>query len=356
MAEESRVGIVGAGAIGGLVAGLLAREGFDVTLVGRPDAVAVIEGRGLSIDGLRGEFTVHPRVSDHASSIEGVDLVLLAVKMQDAETALSALAPYLGESATLVTLQNGVRGPKMAANAVGPDRVVGAVVALGVTYLQPGHVSFTTDGFLALGAASGPVNDRVVRAAEVLSRTFTVETTDDLAGALWAKLIVNTDLPILALTGKEYPAGLLDVDIHWLALQTAEEGLAIVERAGVHLPGGRTEAMLRGKLALLRSNPEQVRERVAGIASSLVPSSLQSVLRGRRHEINYINGEVARLAEESGKRAPFNASLTYLAQRLEAVGFSFLTANQVRSLVVEKATLTGRALGVKQSELNTRRS
>jgi 2-dehydropantoate 2-reductase len=295
-----------------------------------------VRDAGLYVDGVRGQFRVAPTASEDPAILSDCDLVLVSVKLPDTVPAIEAARKHLSPECLLVSLQNGIRGPRLLGEAVGIERVIGGVVMLGASYVTPGAITFSSDGFLAIGMAAGGRPRALISVAELLEAALPVEVVDDIGAALWAKVVINTDMPILALTGRRYPEGLLDPAIHNLMLDAAQEGLDILDMTSIGRPTTRVTSALEAKMTLLRLSDRELRTTVGSMTSSLVPSALQSVLRGRRQEISYINGEIAQLARSIGHVAATNESLTYLATRLEMPGFEFLEPEQLLDLVIRE--------------------
>ena len=324
---------MGAGAVGSLIGGLLAQTGSEIRLVGRGEHIQRIRYAGLQIDGVRGEVRVAISASENLATLAECDVVLVSVRLPDTITAIEAAMNYLSPKCVLVSLQNGVDGPRLIGEATGSDRIVAGVVMLGVSYLQPGIVTFSSDGFVAIGMATRGPLQALQTVAGLLESALRIEVVDDIWSALWAKVVINTDMPILALTGRKYPAGLLDPSIHRLALEAAQEGLGILDMASIGRPPTLVTSALEDKLALLRLPDDELRSKVNPETSAIVPSSLQGLLRGRRQETRYINGALVNLARSMGRSAPTNEALTYLAKRLELPAFDFLAPAELLDAV-----------------------
>src|SRR3954451_9800731 len=175
--------VVGAGAIGGTVGGRLARAGHDVLLCDADAAhVAAINADGLRLEGPLEEFTVPARAVSPDELPDGLDTVLLAVKAHHTPAALGAVAPRLAAGGCVVSLQNGINEPAIA-EAVGPERTVGAFVNFGADYLAPGRIHYAGRGTFVVGELDGRRSPRVER----LARDLGAQVTDNVLGYLWAK-------------------------------------------------------------------------------------------------------------------------------------------------------------------------
>ena len=138
-----RIAVIGAGAVGGYYGAMLARAGNDVTLIARGAHLAAIRERGLTVRASRGEFKVHPGASDSPGEVGPVDLVLLAVKTYDNDTALPMLRPLTATGTAVLTLQNGVDSPAEAAAVIGGSHVLGGAAYIATAIAAPGVIEQT---------------------------------------------------------------------------------------------------------------------------------------------------------------------------------------------------------------------
>lgn len=333
------IAIVGAGAIGCFLAARLSDAGHDVTLVARPGQAEALNRDGLALRDRHGHVTRYrPRAA--VAAPEDAQLVLLAVKTQDVAEACRALAPRL-HGAPVVALQNGVQGDHIAAEILGGAAVLGAVVLCAVEYLRAGEVSVQFAGWLVLGETTGPATARTRAVAATLRDALPVYLSADLAGVRWSKLIFNlnnalcaaTNLPLAALT--QQPLGRL------LSVAVMKEGHAVARAAGLRLdhglygltpralrqdPNAALVALLQGTLsALLVALPERAARGVLGAMgraqarrAPMYFSTWQSIARGRPSEIEYLNGEIARLGARVGLPTPYNTRLVAAVHAVEA--------------------------------------
>ena len=182
-----RIIVMGAGPIGGIVGGRLARQGNDVTLVdGDTEHVCAIRERGLQVDVPDGSFNVSVPVI-LPSEINGkFDIGFIAVRSNYTRDALTSLKPHLNENATLVSLQNGIN-PPLLEEVVGPDRAVGTVIRMGSRRSGPGHVGTATRGRLFVGHLHGKTTPQLKTVHSLLDAVIPTEITDNILGVLWSK-------------------------------------------------------------------------------------------------------------------------------------------------------------------------
>ena len=317
-----RIAVLGAGAIGCVIGGLLGREGHDVTLVGRPDMVRALQESGLRMEGALGAMTVPV---DAAGSLDfRPELALLAVKTQDVEAILRANRASL-EGVPLVTMQNGVRSDAIVAGWLPADELLSSVVMITATYLTPGQVTIVDRGYLVLGRPTGPRDALVQRVAAVLDPAVPTSVSDHLVGAHWLKLIMNLNNALPALTNLSLREVAREPFLRSLAVSLMREGVAVAERAGIALEPLRDVSVRT--LRLLTRLPTPVAARLfASRAGNLgndwpiLGSTLQSLRRGRPTEIDYLNGEIVRRGRELGVPTPRNAKVVELVHGVESTG------------------------------------
>jgi 2-dehydropantoate 2-reductase len=313
--------VAGVGAIGGTTAGTLLRAGHDVVLVdGWYANVEAIRRDGLAYteDGRR---HVLPARALYLDELEGrAELILLACKSYDTEAMVRALAPFLAEDGAIVSLQNGIN-EDLIASLVGPSRTVGCVVHYAAELTEPGHaVRYSPSAWRSytVGSLDGQPVDRV---ATLLNATV----SDDIYGALWAKLAVNC--MINALTAS---TGLRTAEL-WaigrpLMVSLAAEAAAVARAQGhemrpIHLVASGAD-LSPGLLLQDPARAQVLMEREAsargGAGAESVTSMLQDMRKGRRPEIDYINGYVVREGERLGVATPVNAAVTALLRAVAA--------------------------------------
>jgi 2-dehydropantoate 2-reductase len=324
-----RLAVIGAGAVGSLIGGLLAKAGEDVTLIGRRPHVEAVNRNGLHIDGALGAMRVRVRAAERLDFEP--DLTLLTMKTQDVAAAARELHPYVA-GVPVVTMQNGVRSDELVADVLGKEHVRSCVVLLGATYLEPGSVTYSSQGALVLGAPFRPIDERTRTIAAVLDKAVPTHLSANIAGAHWTKLIVNENNALPAVTG----LSIQDVNrrpaLSRLSVLLMREAAETIAAAGIELaslprlPAPALKAALRMPMPVA-SRLLRLLSRSLGTTPAL-GSTLQSVRRGEKTEIDYLNGEVVALGKRTGRPTPCNAAVVELVHRVEATG-KFLTAEEV---------------------------
>ena len=305
-----RVAVVGAGAVGCYYGGMLARAGAPVTLIGRPVHVAAIERDGLLLETTRFTARVPVAASTEIAAVRGAELVLFCVKSTETDATAQALAPQLAPGAIVLSMQNGVDNlERLRAHVSGP--AFAAVVYVAVAMAGPGHVRHTGRGDLVIGAVAltgqqgaQPMLERVagwMRRAEI-----GCVVSDNVEGELWAKLLINCAYNAISALGH---ARYRRIGAHPAALSVLKEAVrevvAVAQAAGVRLPEG------------------DLVEAACGISRSMAEatsSTAQDIARGKRTEIDHLNGYVVRRGEALGVPTPVNRTLHALVKLLEEAG------------------------------------
>jgi 2-dehydropantoate 2-reductase len=305
-----RVAVVGAGAVGCYFGGMLARAGAPVTLVGRPAHVAAIARDGLLLETVNFSQRVPASASTAIDAARGAQLVLFCVKSTDTEAAARALAPHLAEDAVVLSLQNGVDNlDRLRAHVAVP--AFPAVVYVAAAMAGPGHVRHTGRGDLVIGALppSREESDRALlaRVADWLRRAgIGCVVSDNVEGELWVKLLINCAYNAISALGRARYRRLAAHPAALGVMQDAvREVIAVAQAAGVRLPDGD---LVEAACRLADAMPE---------ATS---STAQDIARGKRTEIDHLNGYVARRGEALGVPVPVNRTLHALVKLLEEAG------------------------------------
>ena len=319
-----KIAVIGAGAIGSVVAGYLYKAGMDVVLIGRQDQVDAIKQNGLKIKGVRGEETI--RVPAATKLSDPIDLGIFTTKTQDIEAAYQHNAEYL-ENTDVLSTQNGVQADNILSSHYDRDRVTSSIVMFGATYIKPGEVTFNFEGKWIIGrpfVSNDPETEELVR---ILSKGFSAVISHDIIGMKWLKLFVNFNNCIPGLIGKSMQETFADLDLCRLSILLLKEGLEIVQKSGVEIVS--LPDFPKEKIFGLANMPL---EQAAGIINKtltslskepLYGSILQSIMRKKTSEIDYINGEVVYLAKHVHMAAPLNNRIVDLVHEVENRGKFF---------------------------------
>jgi 2-dehydropantoate 2-reductase len=268
------------------------------------------------VKGLQESHVVHLPAT---TTLDGTaEIILLTVKSQDVQDACRVIAQK-NSNATVVTMQNGVRSDREAADILGRDRVVGCVLNISATYLEPGVVEQNTREFFQVGAPFPESAARVDAVLALLTPALRTELVPDIARARWTKLMANLNNAIMAITGLPIGKGLAR-----LSIATIREGVRTAQLGGYGLDQSRRARTFRLMSTLPMSLSYRIfRSRLAGnfpADSAYGPSTLQSIRRGSSSELDYLNGEIVTLGEQIGRPTPYNTGLLEQGRAVFATG------------------------------------
>lgn len=300
------VAVIGAGAVGGYFGGMLARAGARVTLIGRQAFVEAVRKSGLQLDTVQFQETVHPDASTEIAAAAGAEVVLFCVKTTDTASAAKSLAEYISPGTTVVSLQNGVNNAEEIRAAAGIEALP-AVVYVAAAMSPPGRVKHLGRGDLVVG----PRDARTERVANLFGQAkVPCRISDNIEGELWTKLLWNCALNAISALGHvTYGEIFASADARRIIETLVDEVLAVARAKGIHPPGLEDpRAALAGAL--------KIAEQMSGTRSS----TAQDMERGKRTEIESLNGYVARLGEQLGVATPVNHALFTLV-KLQELGF-----------------------------------
>jgi len=306
------VAVMGAGSVGCHVGGLLQAAGADVHFIGRPRGLQALREHGLTLTDLDGGRTDLPAAALqlHAAPPPQAGLVLLCVKSGATAAAAAQLAAMLPAGTPVLSLQNGVANAEVGAAAAPALTWLPGMVAYNVAELGPGHFHRGTAGGLA--ALDHPALRPWLPVFQAAGLPLALHA--DLRPVQWAKLLLNLNNPVNALSGLPLRAQLLDRDCRRVLAALQEEALAALRATGIEpaqitsLPARRLPALLRLPTWVFR----RVAARMLRIDERARSSMADDLARGRSTEVDAICGAVVRLAQAQGLHAPRNAAMVEL--------------------------------------------
>jgi 2-dehydropantoate 2-reductase len=298
-----RIAVVGAGAVGGYFGGMLARAGAPVVMIGRPPFVEAVKKNGLLLDTVHFKEKVHPDAASEISAARGAEIVLFCVKTTDNAVTAKALAPLVAPGAIVVSMQNGVDNAEQIRAASGMD-AISSVVYVAASVPEPGTIKHAGRGDLV----TGPRNAQTEKFAALFERaSVACRLTDNIAGELWTKLTWNCALnAVSALGHAKYGQIAASADARKVVETAVYEVLAVAKAAGIHPPGFEDpQVALAGAFKLATQMAEAL------------SSTAQDMNRGKRTEIDSLNGYIARRGAELGVATPVNQALFALVKLAE---------------------------------------
>ncbi|MFJ8893133.1 ketopantoate reductase family protein [Leifsonia sp. NPDC102414] len=313
-----RIGVIGAGAIGGTIAALLDRVGHQVEVTARGAQLDAIRADGLRLDGAWGSHTARID-ADEILRIQP-ELAFLCTKAQDAAAAIRENQHLLG-GIPVVVVQNGLTGLRQAATMLPGSDCVGALALYAASFLSPGRVSVTTAANTYIGAGSGEPPESAVFATRVLDAAMPTFAVANFDGAQWTKLIVNQINAMPAITGLSAQDTLGDRALRRIVTASMREAVRIGFDRGIRY--GSIQGLSNGILRFVAAAPLwagqlvplTMRRRMG--ATPNPGSTLQSIRRGQLTEIDYLNGAIVGEAHELGREAPINAAIVDLVHEVE---------------------------------------
>ena len=318
-----RIAVIGAGAIGGITAALLKKNGIDVEIVCKYDDYAsMISDRGLNINGVCGEFNVKiPAYSSITQVREKKDIILLATKATDMLEVAKSVSSVLNKDGFLISLQNGICEDELA-SVIGKSRVIGCVTGWGATMESKGNMVMTSKGDFILGYTDRVSDNYLSNIAEPLSSVVPVTTTDNIMGHLYSKLIINSCITSLgAICGLYLGKMLLIGKVRRIFIEIVREAIAVADSMDIKIEifGGKLDfkKFLMGK-GILSDLRRHVLLLVIGYKyRKLKSSSLQSLERGKLTEIDFLNGYIIRNARITGIPVPLNTVIVNMMHQIE---------------------------------------
>jgi 2-dehydropantoate 2-reductase len=293
--------------MGSVYAGLLASAGHEVWAVDRwQEHVDAIRERGLRVEGASGDRVVRVRATTDAADVGEAELVLIATKAIDVKAASESARVLVGPGTLVLSIQNGLGGPDIAASILGEKRVaIGVAGGFGASIVEPGRVHHHGLELLRLGERNGPATPRVEAIAQIWRAAgFNVQTDDDIDRVIWEKLVCNVSFsgPCAVL---DCTLGEVIADRHaWtVASRCGQEAFEVARALDVSLGFDDVGSYVR-----------EFGLKIPGAR----PSMLLDLMAGRRSEIDFINGAVPRAGRETGVATPFNEAVTALVKAREA--------------------------------------
>jgi 2-dehydropantoate 2-reductase len=320
-----RIGIIGVGAIGSVVGGLLTKAGHDVTLIDQwPEHVEAMKTRGLKLSGTCGDHLI-PVKALHLHELQGVpepfDAVFISVKSYDTEWAVQLGMTYLKQpDGVLVDFQNGINDDRVAAIA-GRQRSLGCVITIGAGMYEAGHAMRTDKGAIGfkIGEHDGSDSPRARELARILSDVAQTKVTTNLWGERWSKLTVNCMAnPMAGLSGLGSAEVRSEPAPRRIAIHLAAKAIAVGRASGHEVEpiyGIEPQRFIDAAAGKRFSDVERDLAASAKHLAGGCPSLLQDVMKGRRTEIEYLNGYVSQEGRKRGIKTPVNDAVVELIRR-----------------------------------------
>ncbi|MFG6466270.1 2-dehydropantoate 2-reductase [Roseateles sp. BYS87W] len=329
--------VMGAGSVGCFVGGCSQLAGCTVHFVGRPRMLAALQQHGMRLtdqDGLDRHLPA-AQLHLHDTPPPGLqpDLALLCVKSGATAEAAAQLAQALPAGTPVVSLQNGVGNTELARRAAPALQWHAGMVPFNIAELSPGHVHRGTDGALAVQAQPSDAALHAWQAA-LAALPLPLKLLPDLAPVQWAKLLLNLNNPVNALSGLPLRAQLLERGYRRVLAALQEEALDLLDAAG--RPLARLTPLPPRQLVRVLRLPTWLFQRLAArmlrMDDRARSSMADDLALGRPTEIDALCGEVVRLATQLGRAAPLNARMLALVQHWPAQPRTYTPQDLLRAL------------------------
>jgi len=325
--------VVGAGAIGGITAALLKKNGCNVEIVCKYDDYAdLISRHGIEVKGVCGEFRVavpaYPNISDVT---EKKDIILHATKATDMIEAARAMTSVLKPKGFIISMQNGICEDDLA-SVVGRDRVIGCVTGWGATMESLGKMIMTSTGEFILGYLDKEPDDLLALAGEELSKIVPVRITDNIMGHLYSKLIINSCITSLGAVCGLYLGKMLSVSkVRRIFIEIIKEAVEVADKMKINIEvfGGKLDfrKFVRGIDLFSDLRRHLIIMMVGFKYRKLKSSSLQSLERGKPTEVDYFNGYIVRNGLHYNVAVPVNSEIMKMIHEIESGRRSISPAN-----------------------------
>lgn len=302
-----RIVILGAGSLGLLFAGHLARAGSDVVLVARPAAAQHIREHGVTVRGPR-SFTTPVRVTERPEQLGTADVLIVTVKNGDTDAALASLGQF--RAGLAASLQNGIVKDERLRQRFGMGAVVGAATAIGATRTGLGEVLHTLEAMTYFGELDGRPSDRVARLVAEIARTgLPAIQHDDLPSVEWSKACQYCAAGLTSAVSRlEYYKVCLNRDLATLFVNVTREVASVARAEGVEVqsyPDFEVRALVDPPFeeavgAVIARGKDLERRGVIQMRISMC----QDILAGRRTEAEEVVGPILERAARHGVPAP----------------------------------------------------
>jgi 2-dehydropantoate 2-reductase len=306
-----KICVLGAGALGCAIGGVLTEAGNEVWLLNRGQVhVDAMNKGGLVMreNGADRAVTVRATTDcqEIARSTGPVELIIVLVKSFHTRAAIEAALPIVGEGTSVMSLQNGLGHEDTLAEVVGPQKVLAGKTYAGGVMLAPGHIIVGTRGKQThIGELDGSITDRVRRIADTFNQAgLATAVSPNITGTMWDKLLINIATGAMSgITGLTYGELYQVPEIEACALAAVAEAMAVAKASSIDLS---------------ISDPRQPWVMAAaGLPPEFKASMLQSLQKGSVTEIDYINGAVVRQGAKVGVPTPVNQTLIACIKGIE---------------------------------------
>jgi 2-dehydropantoate 2-reductase len=293
------IAVIGVGAVGGYFGGRLAQAGHNVTFVARGATLDALRTEGLRVKSIAGDFAIsQPNLAADPAEIGPVDVVLPAVKAWQVSEIAPSLAPLIGPKTTVIPLQNGLEAPRLLAEILGTQAVLGGLCKIFASKTGPAVIEHLgLQPAIEFGELNGKKTERVERVSEAFASATGMSTAvpDDIEAAMWRKLMHVEPLGAVGAVARQ-PAGVLRSvpETRQMLLSAMEEVVAVGLKRGVRLD---------------RDLPQRAIRHVDVLHAGATASMHRDIAAGRPSEFEFQVGTVVRYGREAGTPTPVQSAI-----------------------------------------------
>jgi len=320
----STIGVLGAGSIGAYVGGRLAAAGYTTVLVARQPLVDAVGREGLHLTSLEGFDQKLPPSAVHIVTnpmvLASCDFILVTVKGHDTVHVARQLPSVIRHDAVVVSFQNGVGNAEILHRALGEHAVLPGMVPFNVLRRGDAHFHQGTSGILALQALPDRRHAPLVDALEKAG--LPTHAFDDMRGIQWGKLLVNLNNSINALSGLPLQQQLAQRPYRKIMAACVKEGLRVLKRAGIRpeIDAPLPPALVPALMSLPNGLFNMLAKKIVAIDPNARSSMWEDLQRGRKTEVDLLNGEIVRLGAQLDVPTPINQRIVDLVKEAENRG------------------------------------
>lgn len=315
--------LVGAGSIGGTTATMLREKGHDIEIIeANPVRAEKIRTEGITLTGALGNHTQKFTVYQSPDELTEVyDVCIIATKYFALASVADSMIPHVKSDGLFISMQNGIC-THILSDVVGKDKAAGCMIGFGATMLPNGDVNVTSSGELKIGRVNGIIDDKIKELGEVYKALLPTTVVNNIDAQLYSKLIINSCInSIAALTGECVGVMLQRDEAKDIFLQIAREATVLAKKMGLKVPP--YAKVLNYNLLLISdakwfNNMAKVLVTIVGRKFGNVrPSTLQSLDRGEKTEIDIFNGYIVKQGKEYGVPTPVNEQIWKFIHKIE---------------------------------------
>lgn len=326
-----KIAVVGLGAVGGVLASKIDKEYSPVLISRNEDIVKKVRENGLVLKDFSGKkvYSVQccPQVyTSFDKQSEKFDVIFLCTKATSVESAARDALPFLSEIGFLVSFQNGIVENSLL-EFVPERKLVGGIIGFGATMVAPGEVEMTSAGEIIVGEIDGKVRERTQVLKSILDNVIETRITDNIWGAKYSKLLINACITTMgAVSGLTLGEMLSKPEFRAVFRRILYEGVEVAKRKGIKLEKvsgvsihklAASEREVCGKFCLSKYHKDLIIKIIGRKYRKLKSSSLQSLERGRKTEVDFINGIIVKYGKEVNFNTSVNEKLVKIVHEIE---------------------------------------